>query len=111
MTIEREISAIIQRLIEARKAAGLTQTEAALQVGLSRASSICQYETRQRGSIPNLTLFLKLCAVYGVDPVWVLTGINPDLNTQEIQKRLRTATKHISLGNALLHNIIKPPIG
>lgn len=73
---------IIERLIEARKAAGLSQTQAAKLLGYSAASSLSQLETEARGSEPNLSMFLKMCEVYDISPVWALTGLNPDFDEQ-----------------------------
>lgn len=74
--------AIIDRLVEARKAAGLSQTQAAKLLGYSAASSLSQIETDNRDSEPNLTMFLKMCEVYDISPVWALTGVNPDFDEQ-----------------------------
>lgn len=80
--IEDQIVGIKSRMVLARERAGLTQTQAAQLVGMSNASSLSQHE-RMR-SIPTLRLFLRLCAVYGVSPVWMLTGVNPDFDAQSI---------------------------
>lgn len=78
--IESKVRQILDRLIEARKAAGLSQTQAAKLLGYSAASSLSQLETDNRGSEPNLTMLLKMCDVYDVSVVWVLTGTNPDFD-------------------------------
>jgi len=83
--IAGQVREIIDRLVLARKNAGLTQTEAALMVGLSCASSLSQYESGSRKSVPTLTLFLKLCTVYEIDPVWALTGVDPDTSVTLLQ--------------------------
>ena len=71
---------IIDRLIEARKAAGLSQTQAAKLLGYSNASSLSQIESDYRETEPNLSTFLKMCEIYDVSPVWALTGTNPDFD-------------------------------
>lgn len=73
---------IINRLIEARKAAGLSQTQAAKLLGYSAASSLSQLEGDYRDSEPNLSMFLKMCEVYEISPVWALTGVNPDFDEE-----------------------------
>lgn len=85
--IDRQVQAIKARLVAARKRAGLTQTQAAQLVGLARASSLSQYENDR--SIPNLWLFLHLCEVYGVSPVWALTGVNPEFDPMPLMDALQ----------------------
>lgn len=75
-----KVRVIIERLIEARKGAGLSQTQAAHLLGFKGASSLSQIETDCRGTEPNLSLFLKMCEVYDISPVWALTGTNPDFD-------------------------------
>ncbi len=72
--------AILDRLIEARKAAGLSQSQAAKLLGYAAASSLSQLEGDYRDSEPNISMFLKMCEVYDISPVWALTGINPDFD-------------------------------
>lgn len=79
MSTAREI---IDRLIKARKGAGLSQTQAAKLLGYSGASSLSQIETNNRDSEPNLTMFLKMCEIYDISPVWALAGVNPDFDEQ-----------------------------
>lgn len=75
-----KVQAIMNRLIEARKAAGLTQTQAAKLLGYTAASTLSQIEGDYRKTEPNLSTFLKMCEVYQVSPVWALTGVNPDFD-------------------------------
>ena len=84
--LDKQIEQIKTRLVKARERAGLTQTQAAMLVGLSRASSLSQHEGPR--STPNLRLFLKLCDVYGVSPIWALTGYNPDFDPVPIMDAL-----------------------
>jgi transcriptional regulator with XRE-family HTH domain len=81
--IEEQIDGIKRRLILARQRAGLSQTQAARLVGFKAASSLSPYEIYDN-TVPDLRLFLKLCVVYGVSPVWALTGVNPDFDASEI---------------------------
>jgi transcriptional regulator with XRE-family HTH domain len=103
---------IIDRLIEARKAAGLSQGQAAKLLGYSAASSLSQLETQARDSEPNLSMFLKMCEVYDISPVWALTGTNPDFDenafdqlTQGVNAsledicNLKETLKRLSYGN------------
>lgn len=78
--IETKVRQILDRLIEARKGAGLSQGQAAKLLGYSAASSLSQLETDNRGSEPNLTMLLKMCEAYDVSIVWVMTGVNPDFD-------------------------------
>lgn len=63
---------ILARLIAARKAAGLTQQEAAEAIGLTRASSLSDLETG-RAEI-KLRQVLALCGLYDVSPAWIVAG-------------------------------------
>lgn len=80
--IEQQIAEIKARLVLARKRAGLSQGQAAKLVGMNAASSLSQHENDR--STPTLELFLKLCKVYGISPVWALTGVNPDFDATDI---------------------------
>jgi DNA-binding XRE family transcriptional regulator len=80
--IEQQVAEIKARLILARKRAGLSQEQAGKLVGFNRASSLAQHEGER--STPTLTLFLKLCEIYGISPVWALTGVNPDFDATAI---------------------------
>lgn len=88
---------IIDRLIEARKATGLSQTQAAKLLGFKGASSLSQIETDCRNTEPNLTLFLKMCEIYDISPVWALTGVNPDFdgNTFDLLTQINASIEDI----------------
>lgn len=73
---------IMDRLIEARKAAGLNQTQAARLLGFSSASTLSQYESDYRSTEPTLSMFLLMCEIYGVSTVWAITGHNPDFDEE-----------------------------
>lgn len=77
---DNRLDNILERLIDARKAAGLSQTQAARLLGLGNASSLSVYEIGR--SVPNLDMFLRMCDTYGCSPVWALTGINPDFDRE-----------------------------
>lgn len=73
--------AIINRLIEAREAAGLSQLQTARLINIAPAS-FCDIENwRNQLSVERL---LVLCELYGVSIEWVLTGVNPYFDPQEI---------------------------
>ena len=77
-----EYESVIKRLIEARKVSGLSQTQVARMVGLSIASSFSDIET---GKNPlSVQRLIDLCEIYGVSIEWVLTGVNPYFDPQQI---------------------------
>ena len=83
-----QVEEIMARLVLARKRAGLSQAQAGTLLGFSgSASSLSQYEIGR--SIPNLDLFLRMCEVYGISPVWALTGINPAFDATEFLEQAR----------------------
>lgn len=74
---DTQMNEILERLITARKAAGLSQSQVSQMLGLSgSAATVSQWEHGGRGL--DVSRFLDLCALYGVSPVWALTGTNPD---------------------------------
>lgn len=89
--INTQIPEIKARLTIARKRAGLSQSQAAQMIGLKGASSFTDYE--DGWFAPALDKFLQLCEIYGVSPVWVLTGVNPDFDATEILKAVDHASK------------------
>lgn len=70
---------ILERMRKARKAAGLSQRQAARLIGMSN-SGLCDIEAGRNPLY--MSRFLELCRIYGVSPVWVITGVNPDFNPQ-----------------------------
>lgn len=64
-----------QRLNAARVAAGLTQSQLAAQVGLSR-SSVANIEGGRQA--PMAEQVIQHAEVLGIDPHWLLTGRGPD---------------------------------
>jgi transcriptional regulator with XRE-family HTH domain len=77
-----QVRAIIERLVIARKNAGLTQKQAAKLLGV-HAVSVARWETEARGI--EMHLFLQLCHMYDASPAWVLTGKNPDFDPNQWQ--------------------------
>jgi transcriptional regulator with XRE-family HTH domain len=82
---------IMKRLVLARKRAGLSQGQAAKLVGLDFAFVIEEYEAGQ-GDL-TLSRFLKLCDIYGVSPVWALTGVNPDFDAASVLEVMGRVTE------------------
>jgi DNA-binding XRE family transcriptional regulator len=105
--IERQISQIKARLVQAREHAGLTQEQAAKLVGMSRASSLSQHEGER--STPNLRLFLRLCDVYNVSPVWVLTGVNLDFDPYPIMEALQNVKSSAQTAMNWIHLFEETP--
>lgn len=62
-------------LREARAAAGVTQTELMIDLGLRQVASISRYENGR--SIPDPEVFHRIVAVLGLDPddAWTLWGL------------------------------------
>lgn len=84
---DMQASQIVQRLVEARKRAGLTQGQVAKLAGYAGgASSFQNYESGKTAL--TMPLFLNLCTVYGVSPVWALTGMNPEFDHEEAKRLL-----------------------
>lgn len=80
-----QTGAILARLAYARKQAGLTQAQAGKLIGLS-TSGFCDIEV---GRNPlTMDRFLELCALYSVNEVWALTGVNPDFDPQWVIEKL-----------------------
>lgn len=68
------IKEILERLVTARKAAGLSLSQVAHLTGQSRPALECI----ESGAMPlDMELYLKLCDLYGASEIWVLTGVNP----------------------------------
>ncbi|MFA5377871.1 MAG: helix-turn-helix transcriptional regulator [Dehalococcoidia bacterium] len=91
--IDQQIVKIKARLTLARKQAGLSQSQAAQLLSLKGASSFTDYESGTFA--PALDKFLRLCEIYGVSPVWALTGVNPDFDATEILQVANGANQDI----------------
>ena len=84
---------IRRRLVEARKARGLTQVDAAHAIGFKSRSSLSALET---GKNPlTVAQMLDLANVYGVAPVWLLTGMNDRLDKALADIKLKAAARLI----------------
>lgn len=80
---------IRERLVLARKEAGLSQMQAAHLLNMAHSAALSAYENGKREfTIPDL---LRMCDVYMCSPCWVITGINPHFGEIEIQKVLDNA--------------------
>lgn len=68
------IKEILERLVTARKHAGLKQMQTAKLIQLSHED----IHAIEEGLMPlEMGVFLKLCEIYSVSEIWVLTGVNP----------------------------------
>lgn len=64
--------AVLYRLRDCRKKAGLTQAEAAAVIGIKTSG----FSSIERGEAPLRVLHVfKLCRAYGVSPMFVMTGL------------------------------------
>lgn len=84
-----DVKPIFDRLITARERAGMSQMEVARLMGLSSSSTISHYESRARDlSVIDL---LRLCEIYNISIVWVLTGVMPDVQPDMIVGKAKLA--------------------
>ena len=81
-----KVRLIMNRLIIARRQAGLTQSQAAKLLGLSSPSTLSHHESGARDTEPKLSMFLDMCEIYDVSPVWALTGVNPDFDEESFDE-------------------------
>lgn len=79
----RDISALGDRLSMLRKAAGLSQSEIAEKLGISRSSY--QYYERNERDLP-ASLLLKLCKLFDDDAHRILTGQPSPLVIRRIEE-------------------------
>lgn len=94
--MNNRLSAILERLVYARKHAGLSQIQVAKLIDLDSGGAISQYESGAR----KLTLetFLRMCELYGVSEIWILTGVNPDFDPQpaiEALERMKASREDV----------------
>lgn len=113
MTISRKVkqqtAEIRARLVLARVQAGLSQGQVANLLGLAgTGSTVSQWEQGGRGL--HLERFLELCALYGVSPVWVLTGVNPDFDATEILRAASDASDDLLRMVDLLSSLDREPM-
>jgi transcriptional regulator with XRE-family HTH domain len=84
---------IRERLVTARKRAGLSQTQVARMLGLSTASSFSDIES---GRNPlTMDRFLRLCEIYDINETWAITGANPEFDAEGILKAAGRADDEI----------------
>jgi len=82
LTREKDVRSILDRLIVARKAAGLSQGQVSKILGRANGITVSHIETgRDRLT---MELFLELCQIYHCSEVWALTGVNPNFDPQPI---------------------------
>lgn len=77
---------ILERLTLARTQAGLSQGQVARMMNLKSASAISHYESGLR----ELTVkdMLWMCELYGIAPVWLLTGANPNFDAVKFVEQI-----------------------
>lgn len=87
---------ILERLIKARKQAGLSQSQAAKLLNYSAPSSLSDIEL---GKNPlSLRLFLNMCELYDISEVWAITGVNPKFDREKVRlamQKSRTSLEDI----------------
>lgn len=77
---------VLERLVKARKQAGLSQGQAGQMIGMS-ASGFCDIE---KGRNPlTVERLLVLCEKYEVSETWVLTGTNPNFKADKMLKLIQ----------------------
>lgn len=79
-----KIQVIMERLIDARKGAGLSQSQAAKLLDITQTTLSAIERNRNLGT--SLSMFLKMCEIYDISPVWALTGHNPDFDEQSFDE-------------------------
>lgn len=85
--LKQRLKDIGQRLAQARKTAGLSQTQAARLMGLSEVASTISGWELGRGGL-SMEHFMHLCEIYDVSEEWVLTGVNPDFDPAELMQKI-----------------------
>lgn len=85
------LSQVLGRLTAARKNLKLSQIEAGVLLGYSpRAATISDIEKNRMGI--SLERFITLCNIYEVEPLWVLTGIHPNIDIESTAQALTALT-------------------
>jgi transcriptional regulator with XRE-family HTH domain len=78
-----DMNAICERLVTARKNAGLSQSQVAKMIGLAGASGFSQVEDGTNAL--TLDRFMTLCDIYDIDLTWALTGVNPHVDVEALK--------------------------
>lgn len=91
MSDEETMQLILDRLALARKRAGLSQGQAAQLMGYTATSTISHYESGAREL--SLENFLKLCDLYGISPLWAITGKGSDFDHRLLLQKSRMAAQ------------------
>ena len=79
-----ELTAIVNRLAQARQRSGLSQFQVAKLLGLESPSTISHYENQEREvSVERL---LQLAKIYDVSLIWLMTGRNPEFDEKQFQR-------------------------
>lgn len=89
-----DLEGICKRLAMARKEAGLSQGQAARLLGWETGAAVSHIETGNRRL--TMSVFLHMCAAYGVSTTWALTGINPFFDPRKIIEAIGEAHPALS---------------
>lgn len=108
--VQARVSSILERLVTARKNAGLSQGQVAQMLNMV-SSSISHYESGLRGI--DLPLLLKLCDIYDVSAAWVVTGSNPNFDPSAWYETMKTVRDDLNNDlrkiAALMETVEQPP--
>ena len=97
-----EYAQILERLIKARKNAGLSQGQVGVMIGMSTSG----FSDIERGKNPlYVERLLLLVDIYGVSIEWVMTGVNPYFDPQTILDARGRMTEDMDKILDLLHSI------
>lgn len=97
---------ILKRLAEARKRAGLSQSQ------VDRLMSAPQGMTRELENHEldiYLRQFLLMCELYDISPEWALTGVNPNVDTKALRQMLFRAGVARNELSALVELLVSVP--
>lgn len=90
---DERYTAILERLTKARKSAGLSLSQAAKLTGRS-VSGLSDIENGRCSMYVHS--LLEFGDVYGVDLTWLVTGINPTFDTNEVVEKLGASCESLS---------------
>jgi transcriptional regulator with XRE-family HTH domain len=106
------IDRILERVVMARKQAGLSQGQAAKLLGFASGSALSMIESGQREL--SVVLMLAMCRIYHVSQIWMLTGTNPNFDPSsldEVVSRLGNMTEEVQQIISLLESQPTNPEG
>lgn len=95
------IDEILARLIRARKQAGLSQSQVAKMMDVSR-TTVTNWEA---GSTLTLEQLLKLCEIYDVSECWAMSGVNPNFTDRQRQQVIDAYEKYAEKSKASIDDL------